>query len=207
MTDPYSTLGIDRSATDDEVKKAYRAMCRKYHPDKNPGNQAAEEMFKIVQEAYEQIMNERKNGGVSGGYGGYANGGFYGQSSSASGEETYYQAAANYLNTGHYREALNVLSNIRNRTAQWYYMSAIANAGIGNNYAAQEQARTAVNMDPNNFAYRDLVNRLERGGFAYGNMQRPYYGAGGYNDDFCTKLCLANIIFNACCDCDPCCCC
>ena len=67
MNDPYRVLGIERSASDDEVKKAYRQMARKYHPDKNPGNKAAEDMFKVVQEAYTQIMDERRNGGASAG--------------------------------------------------------------------------------------------------------------------------------------------
>ena len=65
MSDPYKVLGIDRSATDDEVKKAYREKSRKYHPDaniNNPNKDKAEEMFKLVQQAYDQIMNERKYG-------------------------------------------------------------------------------------------------------------------------------------------------
>ena len=76
MTDPYQILGVTPNASDDEVKKAYRNLCRKYHPDKNPGNQAAEDMFKIVQEAYETIMDQRRNGGATGGYrtGGYGTG-------------------------------------------------------------------------------------------------------------------------------------
>ena len=68
MTDPYQILGVTPNASDDEVKKAYRNLCRKYHPDKNPGNQAAEDMFKIVQEAYDTIMDQRRNGGAAGGY-------------------------------------------------------------------------------------------------------------------------------------------
>ena len=64
MSDPYKVLGISRDATDDEVKKAYREKSRKYHPDanvNNPNKDKAEEMFKLVQQAYDQIMNERKN--------------------------------------------------------------------------------------------------------------------------------------------------
>ena len=135
MRDPYNILGIDRNATDDEVKKAYRELCRKYHPDKNPGNKAAEEMFKIVQEAYDQVMNERKMNTGSG-FSGYGNTGSYNAAGGYDQEQNYYQAAANYINSGHYTEAMNVLMSIRNRGAQWYYLSALANAGLGNNYAA-----------------------------------------------------------------------
>ena len=221
MTDPYQILGITPNASDDEVKKAYRNLCRKYHPDKNPGNQAAEDMFKIVQEAYETIMDQRKNGGAAGGYGtsGYGSynggtgaGGYsgfgYGAGNQAAGQEaSYYQAAANYINSGSFTQALNVLAQIKNRNAQWYYLSAIANSGIGNNYVAQEQARTAASMEPGNMYYSALVNNLSGGAYRYNNMQQPYgsnmQGMGG----FCTQLCMLNLCFNACCDGDACCCC
>ena len=80
MTDPYKVLGISPSATDDEVKKAYRDLSRKYHPDtyvNNPLSNLAEEKFKEVQEAYQQIMDMRsgKNSGYQqGGQGGQSNG-------------------------------------------------------------------------------------------------------------------------------------
>lgn len=234
MTDPYQILGVTPNASDDEVKKAYRNLCRKYHPDKNPGNQAAEDMFKIVQEAYETIMDQRKNGGAAGGYGtggyrsgtsgygtynggagagpgtggGYGGFGYGGAGGQAMGQEaSYYQAATNYINSGSFRQALNVLAQIKNRNAQWYYLSAIANSGIGNNYVAQEQARTAASMEPGNMYYSALVNNLSGGAYNYNNMQRPYgsnmQGMGG----FCTQLCMLNLCFNACCDGDACCCC
>ena len=63
MTDPYSLLGVDRNASDDEVKKAYRRLSRKYHPDaniNNPHKEEAEAKFKEVQQAYQQIMDERE---------------------------------------------------------------------------------------------------------------------------------------------------
>ena len=81
MLDPYSVLGVSRNATDEEIKKAYRKLSRKYHPDaniNNPNKDQAEEKFKEVQQAYEQIMREREygsSGGSSGGYGGYGYGG------------------------------------------------------------------------------------------------------------------------------------
>lgn len=65
MTDPYKVLGVSRDASDDEVKKAYRILSRKYHPDaniNNPHKEQAEEMFKTVQQAYNQIMREREGG-------------------------------------------------------------------------------------------------------------------------------------------------
>lgn len=73
MINPYSVLGVAVSATDEEIKKAYRALSRKYHPDanvNNPNKAHAEEKFKEVQQAYEQIMRERQQGT------GYQNGGY-----------------------------------------------------------------------------------------------------------------------------------
>ena len=74
MTDPYQVLGISRGATDEEIKKAYRKLSRKYHPDaniNNPNKEEAEAKFKEVQQAYDQIMKEKEYGGSQGGYGPY----------------------------------------------------------------------------------------------------------------------------------------
>ena len=185
MSDPYKVLGISRDATDEEVKKAYRSMSKKYHPDANidnPNKDKAEEMFKLVQEAYQQIIYERQHpyassgssygssagsysggSGPSGGYGnagpgyngqfynnwedffndffngqfsGYYQGGSHSAAGNMSDYDKYMRAAANYINNRHYAEALNVLSNIEDHSAHWYYYSAIANAGLGNHAQA-----------------------------------------------------------------------
>lgn len=225
MIDPYSTLGISRGASDEEIKKAYRALSRKYHPDaniNNPNQDAAEAKFKEVQQAYQQIMHEREYGSAgaaSGNYGdgGFGNGGFgdfgdygpfrgfYGQyrqpgsDSSESEGDMYFRAAANYINSRHYKEALNVLNNISNRNAQWYYYSALANSGAGNNVIALQHAKDALRMEPNNFMYQQLVSQLERGGTWYQQQQNPYQTTFTGGGDFCMKLCIANIVCNLCC--------
>ena len=92
MSDPYKVLGIERDASDEEIKKAYRTLSKKYHPDaniNNPNKEKAEEMFKLVQEAYQQIIYERQHPyATSGNYGStgsgssgssYAGGGYAGQ--------------------------------------------------------------------------------------------------------------------------------
>ena len=195
ISDPYSVLGVSPNASDDEIKKAYRNMSRKYHPDSyadNPLSDLAEEKFKEVQEAYKQIMDERERGGSysGGGYGG-SYGGSYSSSGSNSVELT---AVYNFISNGRYRDALNALNGIPNRDARWYYYSAVANAGIGNNLQAMNDANRAASMEPQNPEYRNLVNQLQGrtnryqgGGMDYG---RPQSTCGTGN--MCCDLCVAD---------------
>ena len=60
VDDPYKVLGVSRDATDDEIKRAYRALAKKYHPDLNPGDQEAARKMQEVNEAYDQIKNPEK---------------------------------------------------------------------------------------------------------------------------------------------------
>ena len=205
MFDPYSVLGVSRDASDDEIKKAYRKLSRKYHPDaniNNPNKAQAEEKFKEVQQAYEQIMKEREYGssyGNNGNYGGY--GGFGSQTNSGYQDEEAVrrQAAANFIQSGHYREAMNVLSSLSQKNAQWYYLSSMANMGLGNNVNALNDIRQAVNMEPDNLQYRMLLQRMEGGGTWYQEQQNPFGGMPSDNGDYCMKLCLANMLCNLCC--------
>lgn len=207
MENPYSVLGISRDASDEEVKKAYRKLSRKYHPDaniNNPNKEQAEEKFKEVQRAYEQIMKEREYGsGASDNYGGSGFGGFGGFGSQQSGysdeEAVRRQAAANYVQNGHYQEAMNVLNSLHQRNGQWYYLSAMANMGLGNNVNALEHIREAVRLEPNNLQYRSLLQRMEGGGTWYQEQQNPFGGMPYGGDNMCMNLCLANLVCSLCC--------
>lgn len=207
MTNPYQVLGVSPSASDEEIKKAYRNLSRKYHPDaniNNPNRAQAEEKFKEVQQAYDQIMKEKQQGGAYGGYGyGYGNAG--GQSSYQSEtESTQMRAAWNYIVNRHFAEALNVLNSIPfgERRARWYYYSAAANQGAGNNIRAMEHAKRAVEMEPSNVEYRQFLQHLEYGGTWYTNMgsdyDRPYSSAGSW----CLSMLCLNMFCN-CCFCRP----
>ena len=197
MNDPYSVLGISRGATDDEIKKAYRALSRKYHPDGNNPNGG-----------YGDFGGFDFGGFDFGGFdfGGFGNfRGYSGQyqqrrSGATSNEgDLHMQAAANFINNGRYQEAINVLNGIDNKTAQWYYYSAIANSGIGNNVIALQHAREAARMEPNNIQYTTLVQRLENGGNWYRQQQEPYQTTFSSSGDWCVKLCIANLVCNLCC--------
>lgn len=212
--DPYKVLGVEPGATDEEIKKAYRNLSRKYHPDanvNNPNKAQAEEKFKEVQQAYDLIMKQKQQGysygsGTQGGgaygYGGFGSGrsnGAYGGGYGQQTDSMEMQAAANYIAHRCYKEALNVLSGISERNARWYYYSAMANAGVGNNVTAMEHANIAVQMEPSNMEYRQLKQQLEYGGTWYSNMgssyERPYAGSG----NVCLSLLFMNLLCNCCC--------
>lgn len=208
MTDPYQVLGVSPNASDEEIKKAYRNLSRKYHPDaniNNPNRAQAEEKFKEVQQAYDQIMKEKQQGSAYGGnYGTGGSYGYYGGNRSSyesAGESTQMRAAWNYIANRHYAEALNVLNNIPfgERGARWYYYSAIANQGAGNNIRAMEDAKRAVEMEPSNMEYRQFLQHLEYGGTWYTNMgsnyDRPYSSAGSW----CLSMLCLNMLCNCCC--------
>lgn len=220
MNDPYAALGLTRGATDEEIKKAYRSLSRKYHPDanvNNPNKEQAEEKFKEIQQAYQQIMYEKEHG-TSAGNGSYGNGqpgggtywdfgDFFGgfgyeqprQNRAQDSESTHRQAAENYIRNGYYREALNVLNSMKNRDAHWYYLNAIANSGMGNNVAAMESAQRAMSMEPGNQQYQQLYARLQNGGSWYYGQRQSYGSPAGGSGSFCLKLCLANMLLNLCC--------
>lgn len=198
MTDPYSILGISRNSSDEEIKKAYRALSRKYHPDaniNNPNKDQAEAKFKEVQQAYDQIMHERQYG--SSGTGSYTYGG--NTTGSENQEDLHMRAAANFINGGRYKEALNVLNGISTHNAQWYYYSAIANSGLGNNIIALQHAKEALRLEPNNIQYQMFVQRLESGGSWYQQQQGSYQTTFNMGNNLCLKLCLLNMFCNCCC--------
>ena len=187
---PYEVLGVSRNASIDEIKRAYKELSRKYHPDSyvgNPLSSLAEEKFKQVQEAYDAIMKE-KNGDYN--YAGnYNNNGYY------NGESGEMAEVYNLLGRRAYSQALSLLDSMPNRNAKWYYYSAIAQVGLGNNLRGMEYARMAVSMEPNNIEYQNLVNRLSFQGNRYGEVRNVYRGGrSGFDDasDLCCKLWLAD---------------
>jgi molecular chaperone DnaJ len=199
MNDPYRVLGVSRDASDDEIKKAYRRLSRRYHPDaniNNPKKEEAEEHFKEVQQAYDQIMKEREYGYTSSdAFSGF--GQTHGQYQDE--EAMRRQAAANYIQNGHFQEAWNVLSSLQQRNGEWYYLAALTNMGLGNNASALENMRTAVSLDPSNAQYRMMLSRMENGGTWYQQRSAPFGGPSGNRDDLCMNVCMANMACNLCC--------
>lgn len=196
--DPYLILGVSRSASDDEIKKAYRNLSRKYHPDaniNNPDRDICEQKFKDVQQAYQMIMDERSKGSYGYDYNPFGNAG---QTKYENDDSRYMKAVMNYINSGSYKEALNLLNTIQNRTGTWYYYSAIANAGIGNNVTAKEHIDIACRMEPHNYNFTQMKSRIENGGAWYAGQAGTYGFPGMESTGSCSKMCMYYFICSVC---------
>ena len=212
--DPYQVLGVPRDASEEEIKKAYRRLCMKYHPDanvNNPDKAAAEERFKEVQQAYETIMKKDRDpfegfgghGGSSSGQGdpfsGFGGFGGFGFDREREDIPSELKAAANYIRSGYYREALTALEGMSERTAAWYYYSALAHRGLGDNITAKSHAEQAYRMEPNDFRYQNLYQQLANGSGWYQTQSGPYRGMTYGCDNCCVNSCLMTALCNLCC--------
>lgn len=199
IDDPYKILGVSRDATDEEIKRAYRQLAKKYHPDRNPGDAEAAKKMQQVNAAYEQIKNPEK-AQSSTGYGGYSSydpfGGY--QQRPQQDGDSYQQAAYNYIRFGRYREALNALQNCTKKDARWYYLSALANYNLGNQVTALEHIRRAVSMEPDNQEYLYTLEQMEHGGATYRRTADNYRGF-TMRGSPCANLCICYFLQLFCC--------
>ncbi len=201
MNDPYSVLGVSPSASDDEVKKAYRDLARKYHPDNyhdNPLADLASEKMKEINEAYDAITKSREQGGSAGSYS-YGYGGAQGQSG---GQRQYAGANARYaqirqlINANNLAQAEAMLNSITTHDAEWNYLMGSVYWRKGWMDEAGRYFRTAATMDPGNVEYRNALQYMNQGGQAY---YRPA-GMNRTGSDAACNLCSNLICADCCCE-------
>ena len=188
IQDPYKVLGVSPDASDEEIKRAYRELAKKYHPDRNPGDQEAARRMQEINAAYDQIKNPPQN--TYDPFRGY-------QSAEDQGSQ-YFRAAEQYIRFGRFREALNTLESCAERNARWYFLSALAHDGLGDQVTALEHIRRAVSMEPDNYQYLAALERIEHGGSAYRQQAGNFRGF-QMRSDPCTSFFLCWIVNLFCC--------
>ena len=187
MRDPYEVLGVPSSATDEEVKKAYRNLARKYHPDNyhdSPLADVAQEKMKEINEAYEEVQSMRKNGGAGqNSYGGY-------------GGDPAFARVRMSIAQGELNLAEELLNAMSDHNAEWNFLKGAICYRRGWMDEAKRYYETAVQMNPNNPEYRRALDILEGQGTTYrpngyGNRSTAVFGG-----DACTRICGALICVN-----------
>lgn len=186
--DPYEVLGISPNATDDEVKSAYRALARKYHPDNyanNPLSDLAEEKMQEINDAYDAIVRMRKGGGRQSGY----NGGYAGNSRHGDIRQMIHQ------NRIHDAEVLLDGIPSHARDAEWFFLKGSVLYKKGWLEEAYTHFETACRMEPGNMEYRQAYNQVS----AY-RQTGGYRTRGGQGADAC-DICTTLYCADCCCEC------
>ena len=203
--DPYSVLGVSPSATDAEIKTAYRQLVKKYHPDRYSGHDLedlAGERLKQINEAYDIIQKSRQNGG--GQSAGYDNSSSY--SGASSGGSPQFADIRRAIQVGDLTRADAMLDAIGNRNAEWNYLKGMVLLKKGWYDGARQHFSNAASMDPSNAEYANAYQTVNRSASGYG---QTYYGGQTGNNNACS-LCSGLLCADCCCecaggDCIPCC--
>ncbi len=212
MRDPYEVLGVSRNASEEEITKAYRRLAKKYHPDLNPGDAKAAEMMSEINAAYDAIKSGNTNpyqqqqssyGSSQQGFNGfyqYGPFGFYDFTGFSQRQQQSYSdidSVRIYIQSGQYQQALYLLNTMTQRDGRWYYYSAYANYQTGNRVTALEHIKKAVELDPYNSQYRQLLdviasNRQYR-------TRNSSYGGISFSNNICFRYLLCSLLSTICC--------
>ena len=223
MKDPYSVLGVSRTATDDEIKKAYRELARKYHPDNyvdSPLADLASEKMKEINEAYDTVQKERAGKGSSTGYGsggssdygfdsssGYGFGGSYGSGSYSGGTGGSYSGSSSFaevrrlINMGQYQRAESILDSTPSaaRDAEWNFLKGCICLRRGWYADAKKYIETACYLDPGNAEYSAARDKVAGSARGFGNAYRTSSSSGGLSVcNICSGLMCADCLCECC---------
>ena len=189
---PYEVLGISENASEEEIKKAYKEMVKKYHPDKyqdNPLADLAEEKLQEVNEAYDMLM--KKSGSSSYDYG-------YGGGSSGGGGRPDYMHVRRLIDANNLREAEKILNGTRDRSAEWFFLAGMISYKKGWYDDARGKLQTASEMEPGNIEYSQAYGRIINMG---GQFRNQAQGRGYNQQGLCCQALQCYICADCCCDC------
>ena len=197
MNDPYQVLGISESATDDEVKRAYRDLARKYHPDNyhdNPLADLAQEKMKEINAAYEEINKRRSGGGSRSSYTGLWQQQSYSGGSSSS---SVLQQVRMAIQAGDLARAEALLNNTSDHGAEWNFLKGTICVRRGWIDEARRYYQNACQMSPGNREYRQALERLENGQQGYRPEGYEVFST-GCGDNLCARLACTYLMCNVC---------
>lgn len=200
MTDPYKILNISPTATDEEVKKAYRELARKYHPDNyhdNPLADLAQEKMKEINEAYEEIQKRRKQGSAASTSSYGSSYGSYQRSYSSTSSNPQLQRVRAAINSGNLTLADELLGQVSDHNAEWNFLKGVICSRRGWMDEAKRYLETAVQMEPNNIEYRSALASLNGEGYRPEGFN--VFRTGSYDSSTCLRYCGAMLCINAMC--------